>query len=232
MISLASEFRLQDRGFEKITVLIPGWATDYRIFNALNLNYNYLLPTRISPFKFSDELSKLLDEKSIDKISLFGWSLGGFLAVDFALKNLDRVDELILLGIRKKFPEKELDEARHQLKKNKKAYLYKFYLECFSGDCKEGLAWFKKNLLKDYIRQMHLKNLIYGLDYLSQARINAEFLAPINKIRIFHGEKDNIAPLREAKEIKSYLPKAKFISLGGVGHIPFLAQNFIGKFYG
>lgn len=231
MISVASEFKFLDRGFKKLLVLIPGWATDYRIFNSLNLNYNYLVPTKFSPLKFSNALSKLLNKESRDRISLFGWSLGGFLAADFALKNLDRVEEVILLGVRKQFPEKTLDEARYQLKKDKRAYLYKFYLECFSDDDEEGLAWFRKYLLRNYMREMDLKNLIYGLDYLREAQIDGGSLRSIKKIIIFHGEKDSIAPFREAREIKSCLPKAQFICLRGVGHIPFLAKNFIGKFY-
>lgn len=231
MISPASEFKFLDRGFKDTIVLIPGWATDYRILAPLNLNYNYLLPNKLCPFKFSSELSEFLHKKSIDKISLFGWSLGGFLAADFALKNLNRVDEVILLSIRKKFPEKTLQEAESQLKKNKQAYLYKFYLECFSRHDKEGMRWFKKYLLRDYLREMNLKELISGLDYLSRSRINAGYLAPIKKISIFHGEKDGIAPVREARDIKSHLAQARFICLPAAGHIPFLARDFIGKFY-
>jgi pimeloyl-ACP methyl ester carboxylesterase len=231
MISVASEFKLVDRGFKDTIILIPGWATDYRIFIHLNLNYNYILPIKFYPFKFSYKLLEFLNKESIDKISLFGWSLGGFLAVEFAFKNLNRVNELILLSIRKKFPEKALEEIKLQLKKNKRAYLYKFYLECFSNNDREGLTWFKKYLLRNYIRQMNLKDLIYGLDYLSEAQISAEYLGAIKKIRIFHGEKDSITPLQEAREIKSHLSGAKFICLRGVGHIPFLGQNFIEEFY-
>jgi len=186
---------------------------------------------RFCPFRFSDELSNLLNKKSIDKISLFGWSLGGFLAVDFALKNLDRVDELILLSIRKEFPKKTLDEARYQLKQNKRAYLHKFYIECFSDNDKEERAWFRKYLLRAYLHKMNLEDLISGLDYLSQANINAESLAAIKKIRIFHGQKDSIAPIREAKEIKSCLPQARFICLRSAGHLPFLTKNFMGRFH-
>src|SRR3990167_214046 len=103
MISPASKFKLCNRGFKRAIALIPGWATDYRIFNTLDLNYNYLLPIEYYPFNFVKELRGALDRESIDKVSLFGWSMGGFLASDFASQNPDRVDNLILLSVQEKF---------------------------------------------------------------------------------------------------------------------------------
>jgi len=62
MISLKSEFRFFNRGFKDTLVLIPGWATDYRIFNSLDLSYNYLLTTKLYHFNFNYALL----EKSTD----------------------------------------------------------------------------------------------------------------------------------------------------------------------
>lgn len=228
---MKSKFKLFDRGFKNTIILIPGWATDYRIFTTLNLKkYNYLLPVELCPFSFKKDLCELLNEKFLDKILLFGWSMGGFLAADFALSYPYRIDELVLLGIRKKFDSALLKEIEAKLKKNKSAYLYKFYLDCFSKNDKEGLIWFKKHLLKDYIDKMELGNLLKGLDYLSAAQINPESLTKIEKIKIFHGEEDRIAPLDEAREIKSYLPQAKFICIPAAGHISFLNLQFKDKF--
>ena len=211
-------------------VLIPGWATDYRIFGNLKLAYNYLLPLQFSPFNFKDELLKTLNKESIDQISLFGWSLGGFLAVEFALKNPQRINELILLSIRKRFAPGKLEEIKQQLKKNKKAYLYKFYLECFSGSAKEGWAWFRRYLIKKYISEMQLKDLIGGLDYLSLAEITPESLISIKNIKIFHGLKDKVAPIAEVDKMKPRLDKVNFVYLAQAGHIPFLGEDFY-KFY-
>ena len=226
MTSLKSEFKLWDKGFKNTLVFIPGWATDYRIFEPLALNYNYLFPIKFYPFHFKEELSKFLRKNSLSKVSLLGWSMGGFLVTDFALRNPKRVHELILLSIRKSFNSKALEEIKELLKKNKKAYLYKFYLECFSVDDEEGRLWFKKHLLKDYLHERTLKDLLDGLDYLSGARICAQSLSGFKKIKIFHGEKDAIAPLKESLEIKSGLPQAQFISLPTAGHILFLNSAF------
>lgn len=227
-----SEFRLIDRGFKDYLALIPGWATDYRIFDILDLNYNYLLPLKFSPFNFNSPLVNFLEKESINKVSLFGWSLGAFLAQGFSINNPAKIDELILVSTRMKYEPETLEETRKQVLKNKKAFLHKFYLNFFSDKDKDDLVWFKKNLLRDYCSRMESKELIVGLDYLAQTQIKIDSLAKFKKLRIFHGEKDRISPLEEAREIKNDLPLVEFISIPETGHTPFLNENFREMFYG
>jgi len=78
-------FKYLDRGSDKTIVLIPGWATDYRIFDSLNVKFNYLLPLDFSPDTFENVILNALEEKGIEKVSLFGWSLGAFLAAEFSI---------------------------------------------------------------------------------------------------------------------------------------------------
>ncbi|MBU0880591.1 MAG: alpha/beta hydrolase [Candidatus Omnitrophica bacterium] len=76
-----SKFKLiSTPGAKDTMLLIPGWATDYRIFNNLNIKYNYLLPVEFSPFMFSEDLLAAMKENGIKKISVLGWSMGGFIA--------------------------------------------------------------------------------------------------------------------------------------------------------
>lgn len=231
MISLKSEFRFLDRGFKDTLVLIPGWATDYRIFNSLDLDYNYLLTTKLYPFNFNSALLDKIDKQRLCEISIFGFSLGGFLACGFAAKYPQTISELILVGIRRNYQPKALVQIREHLSKNRRAWLYKLYKSCFSGLDKQGLSWFKKNLLEEYIAKIGPEELIWGLDYLASHRIEPRALADIEKIRIFHGSDDAVAPLEEALEIKSKLPQAEFIHLSGLGHISFLNPVFKERFY-
>lgn len=230
MTSESCGFKISERGFKETLVLVPGWATDHRIFSSLDLNYNYISPERIDPLNLGDKLLSLLDKKSISKVSLFGWSLGGFLAVEFALKNAGRVDELILLGIRRNFDPVVLDKVKEKVLEDRRAYLSRFYLECFSGGDGKSIAWFKEHLLKDYLEEMSSDGLIAGLDYLSRARIDFESLGSVRKLRVFHGTEDRIAPFKEAEEIKDSLPGLKFISMQGAGHAVFLDRGFKEKF--
>jgi pimeloyl-ACP methyl ester carboxylesterase len=207
-------------------VLLPGWASDCRIFTPLDLGFNYLVPLEPSPFNFEKSLLAALKEYNINRISLFGWSLGGFVAAKFASSQPGLIDELILVSVRKRYKEAELAQARKALEKNKKGYLAKFYARCFS-DQKE-LSWFKKNLLKYYCRELSLDYLLRTLDYLKNCEMKPELLDGTAKIKIIHGENDRIAPLQEALDIKNKLPRAKFVGIKGAGHIPFLKKGFGG----
>jgi len=214
-----------DRNKRDSLVLVPGWATDYRIFNFLDLEFNYLLPIDFSPFDFELALFSAIKENNLGRISLFGWSLGGFAAGEFARRYTGLVNELILVSIRKEYRKEELARVKEYLKKNKKAYLYKFYRQCFYK--KEHWGWFRKNLLSNYCEEFDLSYLLKTLDYLADAEIKPEQLKDIKKIRIVHSECDSIAPIEEAIDIKNCLNQAEFISIKGTGHLPFLDLEFL-----
>lgn len=220
-------FRYLDRGYQRNIVLIPGWATDYRIFNLLNLKFNYLLPLDFSPATFEDSILNTLGDNKIEKISLLGWSLGGFVAAEFSAKHPNLVDELILVSIRKKYKKEAIDEIKELLKKSKKGYLYKFYGQCFSR--KVSLSWFKKNLLKTYCQDFDLDYLLTTLDYLEKSQIFTQELSGIKRIKIIHGENDRIAPIDEAREVQKNINGSELIVVKDSGHIPFLEAD-LGKY--
>ena len=213
-----------DRGYRDTIVLIPGWANDYRIFNTLYLRFNYLIPVEFSPFTFKEKLLAALKENNITKISLFGLSLGGFVASEFASGHKDLIDKVILVGIRKKYKAEDLEKTKEQLKRNKRGFLYKVYSQCFYK--KEDMRWFRENLLKAYCEEFDLDYLLKTLDYLEKTEIRPELLGEIKKITIIHGEKDSIAPIGEAMDISKNLPHAKFVCVKDTGHIPFLKEDF------
>lgn len=226
MTPAASEFKLRNAGFKDTLVLVPGWAADHRVFSALRPGYNLILPERLCFLSFHDALLGFLKANSIKKVSLFGWSLGGFLAAEFALKFPEKTGRLILVSIRKKYPDAELREIREKVSKNRAAFLYKFYLSCFSEKDKDGLAWFKKNLLKPYLREMGKDYLLRGLDYLSGASIDKK-LENLPGVQIFHGARDRIAPVKEVEELMPQLKNAEFTLIES-GHLPFLCRDFPG----
>ena len=213
-----------ERGEKDTVVLIPGWATDYKIFASLDIKFNYLLPIGFSPFSFEKNLLRTLRKYKIAKISLLGWSLGGFWAVEFAAKYTHLINELILVSIRKSYKAQEIARIKSRLRKNKKQCLYEFYSRCFYRQ--DRLYWFRENFLKSYYRELDLDYLSTTLDYLKDREINPQALRGITKIKIVHGEFDRVAPIVEAIDIKNSLPRAKFILIKDTGHMPFLGTDF------
>lgn len=218
------KFKHIERGYEDNLVLIPGWASDCRIFNTLNMKFNYIIPDSFSPSSFGSGLRKALDEGGIGKISLLGWSMGGFLAQEFAMKNPELVEDLILVSVRRRYETDGLNEIRGYLKRSRKGYLYKFYSQCFYSG--EEATIFKRTLLKEYLKGMDLERLLETLDYLERAGIDTGFLKIMKGVKIVHGADDRIAPFKEAVDIKNELPDAKFIPIKECGHIPFLRKGF------
>ena len=212
----AATFRHIDRGKAHSIVLVPGWATDYRIFDSLDLEFNYILPIDFSPLEFEDNLLYFMDENGIDKISLFGWSLGGFVAAEFASRHKEMIDELILTGIREKYSDEEIVLTKGYLNKNKKGRLYKFYSQCFYK--KDQMKRFR-GLIKEYCANMSLNHLYEGLDYLAETAIDPGSLKDIETIKIIHGEHDAISPIEEVLNIKKMLLQVEFISIKDAGHV-------------
>lgn len=217
-------FKFVDRKYRSSIVLIPGWASDHRIFSDLDIGFNYLTPVEFSPFTFIDELLLYLKKNNIGRISLFGWSLGGFLASEFAGSHPGLLEGLYLVGVRRKYEREGLEEIKRHLNRNKRGYLYKFYSECFSK--KEEMRWFKESLFKSYCEKFDLDYLLKTLDYLGNTEIVPQLLTNIENITIIHGRIDRIAPIEEAVEIKNSLPQARFVSVEDAGHAPFLSRGF------
>jgi pimeloyl-ACP methyl ester carboxylesterase len=225
MTSSRSAFKLVDRGFSKTLLLVPGWATDHRVFAGLDLDFNYLLPVKCATGDFVKECVRAMDDAKIDKVSACGWSLGGFLACDLFKAYPGRIEALILIGMREKYEACQLSEVRAHLDKSRAGYLYKFYAECFSTDEKDLLAWFKANLIKSYLREMESEILLKGLDYLERARLDTESLGGA-KVRFIHGSGDRIAPVKGLARALERLPGAAFTLVEGAGHMPFLSSGF------
>lgn len=222
-----TRFHYIDRGFSHTIVLVPGWASDYRIFAPLQLPYNYLLPINFYPSEFEHPLITILEEKKIRKISLLGWSMGGFVAGEFASRYPHLISQLILVSIRIKYSTREIEQTKRYISKNPRAYLYKFYRQCFHN--RRNMRWLQENLLEDYLKNFTSRYLLETLEYLKTAQIKAELLNGISKIKIVHGEGDKIAPLKEAISLSKKFRKVELLLIKEAGHIPFLEEEFSGK---
>lgn len=218
-------FNFIKRGFKETLLLLPGWASDYRIFTLLDLEYNYVLPRNCSPFIVEQEFPSLLENYGLKDISILGWSLGGFIGYRLGQKFPQKIKEITLVGIRKKYTQKELESLRTALAQNKKAALGQFYRNFFSPKEQETYRWFKNTLWQSYLAEFDIAHLLAGLDYLSTAEINP-LAAPPVPLKIIHGQNDKIAPLQETVEIKKALPHVRYSCIAGAGHPVFLNPEF------
>ena len=206
-------------------LLISGWASDHRIFDTLDIRYNYLIPIDFLPATLAADLPVAIKENNIDKISMLGWSMGAFIIWEALSGYRDPIGEVFLVSARSEYSKANNEKIKALLEKNKKGFLRKFYSDCFSDEDCGSFSSFKNGLMKDYIESMDLERLLDGLGYLSEHRIRPRRLNGL-KVRFIHGVKDVIAPVEEVKELVRNMPEARFIPVAGAGHMPFLARSF------
>lgn len=215
-----SGFEFLARGHDRRLVLLPGWATDRRVFSALDLPYDYLLLDEFSPFGFADVLAENLPPH----VSLLGWSLGGFVAADYAARHPERVEELILVSVRPRYPAGEIAAMKNDLERNRRGRLIKFYNDCFAPDESSLRSWFRAELQGVYLESRLTRPLCRDLDYLAGAAIEPASLRDI-RTTIVHGRNDRIAPAAEIFGRRYDWPAARWLLLDG-GHLPFLHPGF------
>ncbi len=214
-------FKYINRGYVDNMVLLPGWACDYRIFDQVDLGFNYLMPEFFYPETILKDLLKELNERGLGNITMLGFSLGGFEGLRFSLKYPQYVNKLILIGVRRRYSIEDMALIKNNLRRNKKACLIQFYKSSFYDQSK--MLWFKQNLMRDYCDMLPLDFLLETLDHLAECSITASELRVVDNCTIFHGKNDSIAPAYEMQELCKEANK-ELTLLENTGHAVFLEQ--------
>lgn len=206
------------------TIFFPGWATDHRVFDYLDLPTNRLIP--LEPFTphVGDELAAFIRANELAPINIIGWSLGGFVATDFARRFPKLVGHLILCGVRFRYSDEQIEATRRGVLDDRERFLKSFYRQCFLPAQKECYQRFYDELMPYYLDEMNTNRLIASLDYLAQAEINVDSLSN-HSICLIHGAKDIVAPPEEAIAIAECVTNAQFHLLPNAGHAAFLTAE-------
>jgi len=151
-------------------VLLPGWATDGRIFEGVLPGVTAVTTGPLRPEGFSARLAAFLDCAAHRPVTIVGWSLGGFLAAEFAREYPDRVRRVVLVGIRRAYPEGEVAALLRSLSTVPGGTLSGFYARCFYPSQMPAYRRFRSGLQETYLREMDLGALREGLSYLAGAK--------------------------------------------------------------
>jgi len=206
-------------------VLLPGWATDGRIFEGVLPGVAAVTTGPLRPEGFSRRLAAFLDRTARGPVTVVGWSLGGFLAAEFAREYPDRVRRVVLVGIRREYPEGDVAGVLRSLSADPGSCLSGFYAQCFYPSQMPAYRRFRTGLQAAYLREMDAGALREGLSYLASARLSGETL-PACPVAIVHGEEDVVAPLKEAEGVARESGRATFHPMPGAAHAAFLADGF------
>jgi len=225
MMPGTEEFFVVGGGGNPSMVLLPGWATDGRIFEGVLPGVTAVTTAPLRPDRFSRRLAAFLDRTARGQVTIVGWSLGGFLAAEFAREYPDRVRRVVLVGIRRGYTEGDVGAILRSLSADTGSCLSGFYAQCFYPSQMPAYRRFRAGLQAAYLREMDGDTLREGLSYLASAKLSAGTL-PACPVAIVHGEKDVVAPLAEAEGVARERGNATFHPLSGAAHAAFLADGF------
>lgn len=201
-------------------LFLPGWGFSGQVLDLAEQRYPWARPlVPLDPATAQAEILHFLAEHHFADIRLVGWSLGAFLACDFAGAFPQRVASLTLLGMRSSWPVSEIEAIRQGLAGDPLVFMRDFYRKSLLGYKKESRR-FAAEQQEALLASLELQALNRGLDYLAQWRLPAQ--VPSCPVSCWHGRRDIIAPVAE----QAMLPGARTCVIEHGGHALFLDREF------
>lgn len=171
---------------------LPGWGCDERLFDPYIERFGGQAVAVPDPFCAVEAVRPYLEAFGSAKVTLVGFSMGGHMALDSRDAFPERVERIVFIGVRPRFPEQEIEMVRSALLAEPQTWLDQFYTDVFFKS--DHRAWFDSVLKRDYMAQP-VDRLLHGLAYLSQVSMSLRGLRG-NDV-FFHGRLDKIAPCAE-----------------------------------
>ena len=173
----------------------------------------------------ADDLAALLDSLKIDKANILGFSMGGFIAQEFALKYPKRVERLILLatacsidGYTGNVVRSWVDARRSSMSREQVVRLSASWL--YSPELLDDPVRFEQSvqnsLNNPYAQQDHafIRQAHAVLAFDVEARVSNIKTSTL----VLAGKDDNLVPPRNAEKLAKLLPNATLKILEG-GHV-------------
>lgn len=156
--------------------------------------------------KYVQELSEYCKVNHLTDLSIFGHSMGGYVALCYAMENPDNVNSVITLGTKFDWTEEQALKESKML--NPDVILEKIPQYAQHLETQHGAKW--KQLLPA------IADLMIDLGKNPPLENN---LAPINiPIQIMVGDKDNMVTIEESIRVYRSLPDAKLAVLPDTKH--------------
>ena len=202
-------------------VFLHGWGTSSSV-REKQIDY--------FPEKYNVKAIDLYGQKSENLSSvlcplssvLIGWSYGGMLAMDYAVKNPDRVKALALVGCSAKFTEGMPAAVIRNIKRNLSRDFKMTMENCYATFFSES----EEAAMKKFIEKQGLpvkKDTIDILDQLlvlDQRHVLKDIKVPT---LIVHGDKDAVCPPEGARFLCEGIKGARLSVMKDAGHAPFFA---------
>ncbi len=168
------------------------------------------LPIPDEPFSismFSNFIFSFLNAEKIEKVNFFGYSMGGYVALDFAQKHPERVGKIATLGTKFDWTPDSAARETAMLDPEKIALKVPKFAEALAK--RHGENW------KTVVQKT--AEMLMGLG--NGAALKKEDFQKITcPILLIRGDADNMVSEKETAETASFLPNGRFINLAESKH--------------
>jgi len=179
---------------------------------------------------FTDRVAELCSAPAI----WLGWSLGGLIALNAALRHPGKVAKLVLVGATPKFvqapdwphamPTEVFAGFARNLTRDYRATLLRF-LSLQVGNNESARALLKQLRAEMFAHgEPQPEALAAGLAMLEQTDLRAHLAEIRAPALVVHGSHDRLAPPAAGEYLATHLPQARWLRLEGAGHAPFLSH--------
>ena len=185
----------------------------------------------------AETLDTIVDKLSIQfagPLTVCGWSLGGQVALRWAMRCPEQVNRLVLVSSTPCFVQREgwlsamsahtLSEFSAALEQDYAATLRRFLaLQLRGGDNeRENLAALRQSLMSRGMSNP--VSLRAGLEMLRDTDLRAALPGICKKTLVIAGDRDTLTPLPASQYMVEQMPDARLATIAGAAHTPFLSH--------
>lgn len=241
-----ARLHIESLGSGKDLVLLHGWgmhggiwegarerlAQDFRL-HIVDLPGYGESPT-CQPYTL-EHVAEILINAFPDKVNVCGWSLGGQVALNWAMHAPDQIERLVLVGATPCFTNNSdwdkgisgavFDAFAQNLQTDYEATLKRFLsLQARTGeDARQVIAHLRATLFTRGRPAMDA--LQAGLRILQESDLREHIAVIRQRVLLIHGEHDTLAPVAAAHWMHATLPLAQLAVVPGSAHAPFLSHR-------
>lgn len=233
---IAIEYTDQGRGLP--VVLLHGFANGRTLWqpqlDALAGRYRLIVPDlrgfggssatdgrAVSMDEYADDIAMLLDHLGLACAVVGGISLGGYVALAFALRHPQRLRGLVLADTRAGADPPDWAAMREDMVRTVQARGAEAVVESygdrpFRPDCPEAI----KEQVRSAIRRQPTAGLVSGTRGMAQRPDRSPLLGSIHvPTLVIHGTEDQYVPVAEAEAMHRAIAGSRYACLAGAGHL-------------
>jgi pimeloyl-ACP methyl ester carboxylesterase len=169
----------------------------------------------------ADDIAGLLDHLGIEKASLVGHSMGGYVALAFAKNHPQRVSGLGLMSSQAVGDSPERRDGRYKTAADVAEKGVGVVVEAMTSklSANERVQAFVRGVME----RQSSAGVINALKAMADREDLLQFVSTPNfPLLLIHGDSDVLIPIDRSKEIKAVVPGAHFVELQGAGHMPMM----------